>query len=166
MSSPEPKGTLTPPGSSPMRAFCSAVPPFSHEPPPSPETPMTPDSAHMAAESTTHNESFGMEGGEDKHSTSSQPPLLLTGAKKRKAAKVHKVEVSSFTILQWCVSHGAPVNIVSDMVLRLPLGLDLFPSFVPRLTPLSFAPVSKEKLFNSIYIRLFLMIKVIKRNII
>nr|XP_045593783.1 ras-responsive element-binding protein 1-like isoform X1 [Procambarus clarkii] len=91
--SPEPKGTLTPPGSSPLRAECDPTRGSSHgSTPPSPEAPPTPDSAHMAAEPTNHNAARLQSSTDrpERHLLTNQEPL--SGAKKRKATKVHKVE--------------------------------------------------------------------------
>ncbi|KAK8396819.1 hypothetical protein O3P69_005055 [Scylla paramamosain] len=91
--SPELKGTLTPPGSSPLRAECDPTQDSSHgSTPPSPEAPPTPDSAHMAAEPTNHS-SVRLQSTNDKaerHPLTNEEPL--SGAKKRKPTKVHKVE--------------------------------------------------------------------------
>ncbi|MPC26843.1 hypothetical protein E2C01_019994 [Portunus trituberculatus] len=92
--SPELKGTLTPPGSSPLRAECDPTQDSSHgSTPPSPEAPPTPDSAHMAAEPTNHS-SVRLQSTNDKaerHPLTNEEPL--SGAKKRKPTKVHKVEL-------------------------------------------------------------------------
>ncbi|XP_066960988.1 ras-responsive element-binding protein 1 isoform X2 [Macrobrachium rosenbergii] len=92
--SPEPKGTLTPPGSSPLRAECDPNRDSSHgSTPPSPEAPPTPDSAHMATEPTNHSAARFQPANDTTESrllTNQEP---LSGAKKRKAAKVHKVEM-------------------------------------------------------------------------
>lgn len=92
--SPEPKGTLTPPGSSPLRAECDPSQDSSHgSTPPSPEAPPTPDSAHMAAEPTNQS-AMRLQSTNDeaeRHLLTNEEPL--SGAKKRKATRVHKVEV-------------------------------------------------------------------------
>lgn len=91
--SPEPKGTLTPPGSSPLRAECDPTQDSSHgSTPPSPEAPPTPDSAHMVAEPANHS-AVRLQSTNDKaerHPLTNDEPL--SGAKKRKATKVHKLE--------------------------------------------------------------------------
>ena len=123
------KGTLTPPGSSPLRG--SSPHSVAGSTPPSPEAPPTPDSAHMTANLSnrtvdedpeggvssegypTTNEGTNIQrkggvssenlvstnhtvanepGGSEGYFSPNQEPL--TGARKRKASKVHKVEVS------------------------------------------------------------------------
>ncbi|KAK7058707.1 hypothetical protein SK128_026001 [Halocaridina rubra] len=92
--SPEPKGTLTPPGSSPLRAEYDPSKDSSHNStPPSPEAPPTPDSAHMATELTNQSAERLQQTNDSSKSHSSANQEPLSGAKKRKAAKVHKVEM-------------------------------------------------------------------------
>ncbi|ROT79426.1 putative ras-responsive element-binding protein 1-like isoform X4 [Penaeus vannamei] len=93
--SPEPKGTLTPPGSSPLRAECDPTRDSSHNSTPlSPEAPPTPDSAHMANEPTNHSAARLQPTSEREESNILTNQEPLSGAKKRKAAKVHKVETA------------------------------------------------------------------------
>lgn len=98
--SPEPKGTLTPPGSSPLRAECDPTRDSSHNSTPlSPEAPPTPDSAHMANEPTNHSAARLQPTSEREESNILTNQEPLSGAKKRKAAKVHKVEVRALFFL-------------------------------------------------------------------